>query len=161
VFLEYVKSLDLDNLVIATPDVGGTKRASAYAKFLGCPMVICYKLRKKANEISDMQVIGEVEGMDILLVDDIVDTAGTITKAANLMIENGARSVRAIASHAVCPIRLPCVSDQSQLTEIIFTDSIPYSKKSEKVKILSVADMFAESIQRVCNNESISSLYVV
>jgi ribose-phosphate pyrophosphokinase len=161
VFLEYVKSLDLDNLVIATPDVGGTKRASAYAKFLGCPMVICYKLRKKANEISDMQVIGEVEGMDILLVDDIVDTAGTITKAANLMIEKGARSVRAIASHAVMSDPASLRVDQSQLTEIIFTDSIPYSKKSEKVKILSVADMFAESIQRVCNNESISSLYVV
>jgi ribose-phosphate pyrophosphokinase len=147
--------------VIATPDVGGTKRASAYAKFLGCPMVICYKLRKKANEISDMQVIGEVEGMDILLIDDIVDTAGTITKAANLMIENGARSVRAIASHAVMSDPASLRVDQSPLTEIIFTDSIPYSKKSEKVKILSVADMFAESIQRVCNNESISSLYVV
>jgi len=106
-------------------------------------------------------VIGEVEGMDILLVDDIVDTAGTITKAANLMIEKGARSVRAIASHAVMSDPASLRVDQSQLTEIIFTDSIPYSKKSEKVKILSVADMFAESIQRVCNNESISSLYVV
>ncbi len=161
VFVEYVKQLDLANMVIATPDVGGTKRASAYSKFLGCPMVICYKLRKKANEISDMQIIGEVKGMDILLIDDIVDTAGTITKAADLIIENGANSVRAIASHAVMSDPASTRIDNSRLKEIIFTDSIPYSKKSEKVKILSVADMFADSIIRVCNNESISSLYVV
>ncbi|MDD3789207.1 MAG: ribose-phosphate pyrophosphokinase [Petrimonas sp.] len=161
VFVEYIKSLKLDNLVIATPDVGGTKRASAYAKFLGCPMVICYKLRKKANEISEMQIIGDVNGMDVLLIDDIVDTAGTITKAADLMMENGANSVRAIASHAVMSDPASQRVDNSKLTEIIFTDSIPYSKKSEKVKILSVADMFADSIERVCNNESISSLYVV
>lgn len=161
VFTEYMKSLNLDNLVIATPDVGGTKRASSYAKFLGCPMVICYKLRKKANEISDMQIIGDVKGMDILLVDDIVDTAGTITKAAELMMENGAHSVRAIASHAVMSDPASIRVDNSPLTEIIFTDSIPYSNKCEKVKVLSVADMFANAILRVCNNESISSLYVV
>jgi ribose-phosphate pyrophosphokinase len=161
VFIEYIKSINLENLVIATPDVGGTKRASAYAKFLGCPMVICYKLRKKANEISEMQVIGDVEGMDVLLIDDIVDTAGTITKAANLMMEKGARSVRAIASHAVMSDPASLRVDQSPLTEIIFTDSIPYPQKSEKVKILSVADMFANAIQRVCNNQSISTLYVV
>ena len=101
VFVDYMKTFNQENLVIATPDVGGTKRASAYAKFLGCPMVICYKIRKKANVISDMQIIGDVEGMDVLLIDDIVDTAGTMTKAAELMMQNGARSVRAIASHAV------------------------------------------------------------
>ncbi len=161
VFIEYMRSLDLDNLVIATPDVGGTKRASAYAKFLGAPMVICYKIRKKANVISDMQIIGDVEGMDVLLVDDIVDTAGTITKAAELMLKNGAKSVRAIASHAVMSDPASTRVDQSALTEIIFTDSIPYSQKSEKVKIISVADMFADSIERVCNNESISSLYII
>ncbi len=161
VFVDYMKSLDLENLVIATPDVGGTKRASAYAKFLGCPMVICYKIRKKANEISEMQIIGEVEGMDILLVDDIVDTAGTITKAADLMLENGARSVRAIASHAVMSDPATERIQNSSLCEIIFTDSIPYNKNGDKVKILSVADMFADSIIRVCNNQSISSLYVV
>ena len=161
VFIEYVKQLDLSNTVIATPDVGGTKRASAYSKFLGCPMVICYKLRKKANEISDMQIIGDVTGMDVILIDDIVDTAGTITKAADLIMENGANSVRAIASHAVMSDPASTRVDHSRLKEIIFTDSIPYSKKSEKVKILSVADMFADSIMRVCNNESISSLYVV
>ena len=161
VFLEYMRSLNLENLVIATPDVGGTKRASAYAKFLEVPMVICYKLRKKANVISDMQLLGDVEGMDILLIDDIVDTAGTITKAAELMIKNGAKSVRAIASHAVMSDPATQRVNDSDLTEIIFSDSIPYTKKSEKVRILSVADMFANSIERVCNNESISSLYVI
>ena len=161
VFMDYMRSLNLDNLVLATPDVGGTKRASAYAKFLEVPMVICYKLRKKANVISDMQVLGDVEGMDVLIVDDIVDTAGTITKAAELMMSNGAKSVRAVASHAVMSDPATQRVNDSQLTEIVFTDSIPYNKKSEKVKILSVANMFAESIQRVCNNESISSLYVI
>ncbi len=161
VFIDYLRSLNLENLVLATPDVGGTKRASAYAKFLEVPMVICYKLRKKANVISDMQVLGDVEGMDILLVDDIVDTAGTITKAAELMMKNGANSVRAIASHAVMSDPATQRVDESALTEMIFTDSIPFTKNSSKVKILSVADMFADSIQRVCNNESISSLYVI
>ena len=161
VFIDYMRSLDLENIVIATPDVGGTKRASAYAKFLGAPMVICYKIRRKANVISDMQIIGDVEGMDVLIVDDIVDTAGTITKAAELMLQNGANSVRAIASHAVMSDPATMRVDQSGLTEIIFTDSIPYSKKSEKVRIISVAEMFANSIERVCNNESISSLYII
>lgn len=161
VFMEYMRSLKLENLVIATPDVGGTKRASAYAKFLGAPMVICYKIRKKANVISDMQVIGDVEGMDILLIDDIVDTAGTITKAAELLMQNGAKSVRAVASHAVMSDPASDRVNQSALTEIIFTDSIPYSQKSKKVKIISVADMFANAIERVCNNESISSLYII
>lgn len=161
VFLEYIKQLNTENMVIATPDVGGTKRASAYSKFIGSPMVICYKIRKKANEVSDMQIIGDVKGMDVLLIDDIVDTAGTITKAANLLIREGANSVRAIASHAVMSDPASARVDQSDLSEMIFTDSIPYSKKSEKVKVLSVADMFADAILRVCNNESISSLYVV
>mgnify|MGYP000968449445 CR=1 FL=1 len=161
VFVDYMKTFNQDNLVIATPDVGGTKRASAYAKFLGCPMVICYKIRKKANEISDMQIIGDVASMDVLLIDDIVDTAGTMTKAADLMIKNGANSVRAIASHAVMSDPASKRVDESSLTEIIFTDSIPYTKSCTKVKVLSVADMFANAILRVCNNESISSLYVV
>ena len=161
VFLDYIKQLNLENLMIATPDVGGTKRASTYSKHLGCPMVICYKLRKKANEISDMQIIGDVTGMDVLLIDDIVDTAGTITTAADIIKAAGANSVRAIATHAVMSDPASTRVDQSALMEIIFTDSIPYSKKSEKVKVLSVADMFADTIMRVCNNESISSLYVL
>jgi len=132
VFIEYIKQMNLNNIVIGTPDVGGTKRASAYSKFLGCPMIICYKLRKKANEISDMQIIGDVKGMDVLLIDDIVDTAGTITKAADLIMENGANSVRAIASHAVMSDPASERVDHSQLSEMIFTDSIPYPQKSEK-----------------------------
>src|SRR5690554_2066940 len=128
VFVDYMKSMNQENLVIATPDVGGTKRASAYAKFLGCPMVICYKIRKKANVISDMQIIGDVEGMDVLLVDDIVDTAGTMTKAAELMMQKGARSVRAVVSHAVMSDPASERIENSSLSEIIFTDSIPYTK---------------------------------
>ena len=162
VFLDYIKkALPMDNLVIATPDVGGTKRASNYAKHLGIPMVICYKSRQKANEIDEMRIIGDVKDKDVLLVDDIVDTAGTITKAADLMKQCGARSVRAMASHAVMSDPATSRVDQSSLSEMIFTDSIPYAKGSEKTTILSVSDMFAEAIRRVCNNESISSLYSI
>jgi len=161
VFLDEIENLNLPNLIIATPDVGGTKRANAYAKYLNVPLVICYKLRKKANEVAEMKVIGDVSGMDILLVDDIVDTAGTITKAAELMIAEGANSVRAIASHAVMSDPASVRIDNSCLTEIIFTDSIPYSKKCEKVKVISVAEMFAKAIRRAYKNESISSLYVI
>ena len=162
VFLEHIKtSLPLENLCIATPDVGGTKRASTYSKYLGVPMVICHKSRLRANEVAEMRIIGDVAGLDVLLVDDMVDTAGTITKAANLMLENGAKSVRAIASHAVMSDPASSRVDQSALTVIIFTDSIPYAKKCEKVKVLSIADMVAEAIRRVCSGESISSLYAI
>lgn len=160
VFTSYIEqNLPVDNLVIATPDVGGTKRANSYAKHLGVPMVICHKHRLRANEVAEMRIIGDVRGKDVLLVDDIVDTAGTITKAADLMMEHGAKSVRALASHAVMSDPASLRIDQSNLTEMIFTDSIPYSKKCDKVRILSVADLIAESIRRVCNHESISSLY--
>jgi ribose-phosphate pyrophosphokinase len=162
VFLEHIKTnFSLDNLIVATPDVGGSKRVGSYSKHLEVPMVICHKSRTKANEISDMKIIGDVTDRDVLLIDDIVDTAGTITKAADLMKESGARSVRALASHAVMSDPATRRVDQSALSEIIFTDSIPYTKKSEKVTILSVAAMFAESIHRVCHNESISSLYTI
>ena len=162
VFLDYIQSsLPLDNLCIATPDVGGTKRASSYSKYLGVPMVICHKSRLRANEVAEMRIIGDVKGLDVLIIDDMVDTAGTITKAANLMMANGAKSVRAIASHAVMSDPASVRVDQSALTEMIFTDSIPYSKKCAKVKILSIADMFAEAIRRVRSGESISSLYVI
>jgi len=161
VFLDYIKdSLPMDNLCIATPDVGGTKRASSYSKFLGLPMVICHKSRLRANEVAEMRIIGDVKGFDVVLVDDMVDTAGTITRAAALMMENGAKSVRAIASHAVMSDPASLRVDQSDLKEMIFTDSIPYSKKCSKIKILSVAPMFAEAIRRVCSGESISSLYL-
>ena len=162
VFLDYIREeLPFDNLVIATPDVGGTKRASSYSKFLELPMVICYKRRLKANQISDMKILGEVEGKDVLLIDDIVDTAGTITRAADLLKQHGAKSVRAMASHAVMSDPATERIANSSLEEMIFTDSIPYQKECTKVTILSVADMFAEAIRRVCHDESISTLYAI
>ena len=162
VFLQYIKTqLPLDNLIMATPDVGGSKRASSYAKFLEVPMVICHKTRQQANEVADMRIIGDVTGKDVLLVDDIVDTAGTITKAADLMMENGAKSVRAMVSHAVMSDPATERIKESALKEMIFTDSIPYKKDCAKVTVLSVADMFAEAIRRVRNDESISSLYII
>ena len=162
VFLDYIKkTLPLDNLVMATPDVGGTKRASSYSKFLEIPMVICHKTRHQANEVAEMRIIGDVSDKDVLLVDDIVDTAGTITKAADLMMQNGARSVRAMVSHAVMSDPATDLVKKSALVEMIFSDSIPYKKRIRKVTVLTVADMFAEAIKRVCNDESISTLYTI
>ena len=161
VMLPYIQSLNLPNLCIATPDVGGSKRAASYAKYLGCPMVLCNKSRKKANEVDSMQIIGEVEGMDVILVDDIVDTAGTITKAADLIMAGGANSVRAIASHCIMSGPADQRVDDSALVEMVFTDSIPYHGNSKKVKQISVSGMRAETIRRVMDNESISSQYLI
>ena len=161
VMLPYIQSLNLPNLCIATPDVGGSKRAASYAKYLGCPMVLCNKSRKKANEVDSMQIIGEVEGMDVILVDDIVDTAGTITKAADLIMAGGANSVRAIASHCIMSGPADQRVDDSALVEMVFTDSIPYHGNSKKVKQISVSGMLAETIRRVMDNESISSQYLI
>ena len=161
VMLPYIQSLKLENLVIATPDVGGSKRASAYAKFLGCPLVLCNKTRPRPNEVASMQIIGDVTNADVVLIDDMVDTAGTITKAADLMIENGARSVRAVASHCVMSGPASERVQASALEELVFTDSIPYSKRCAKVKQLSIADLIAETIRRVQDNESISSQYLI
>ena len=161
VVLPYIQSLNLKNLCIASPDVGGSKRASAYAKYLDCPMVLCNKTRKRANVVGDMQIIGEVKDMDIILIDDMVDTAGTITKAASLMMENGARSVRAIASHCIMSNPADERIEASPIEEMLFTDSIPYRGNCQKVKQISVSKMFAETIRRVMNNESISSQYLI
>ena len=161
VVLPYIQSLNLKNLCIASPDVGGSKRASAYAKYLDCPMVLCNKTRKRANVVGDMQIIGEVKDMDIILIDDMVDTAGTITKAASLMIENGARSVRAIASHCIMSNPADERIEASPIEEMLFTDSIPYQGNCKKVKQISVSKMFAETIRRVMDNESISSQYLI
>jgi len=165
VFLKFIQEhpdqLPMNNLVMAAPDVGGTKRASSYSKYLGIPMVICHKTRQQANEVADMTIIGDVKDKDVLLVDDIVDTAGTITRASDLMMLHDAHSVRALISHAVMSDPATYLVEQSALKEIIFTDSIPYLKKSNKVVVLSVAEMFAESIRRVCHDESISSLYTI
>ena len=161
VVLPYIQSLNLKNLCIASPDVGGSKRASAYAKYLDCPMVLCNKTRKRANVVGDMQIIGEVKDMDIILIDDMVDTAGTITKAASLMMENGARSVRAIASHCIMSNPADDRIEASPIEEMLFTDSIPYRGNCQKVKQISVSKMFAETIRRVMDNESISSQYLI
>ena len=162
VFIDYLRQTsDLERTVIATPDVGGAKRANSYAKFLGVPMVICHKSRAKADEVAEMTIIGDVTGKDVILVDDIVDTAGTICKAADLMIQNGARSVRAVASHAVLSDPATERINASALKEMIFTDSIPLRKHSDKLHIVSVANIFAEAINRVINHESISILYSI
>lgn len=162
VFIDYLRSTsDLDRTVVATPDVGGAKRANSYAKFLGVPMVICHKSRAKANEVAEMTIIGDVTDKDVILVDDIVDTAGTICKAADLMMQNGARSVRAVASHAVLSDPATERINASALKEMIFTDSIPLRKHSDKIHIVSVANIFAEAINRVINHESISILYSI
>ncbi len=161
VMLPYIQSLKLENLVIATPDVGGSKRASTYSKFLECPLVLCNKTRRKPNEVANMQIIGDVKDANVILVDDMVDTAGTITKAADLMMENGAKSVRAIASHCVMSGPASERVEKSALEEIVFTDSIPYDNRCAKVKQLSIADMLAETIRRVETNESISSQYLI
>lgn len=161
IMLPYVKSLNLPNLCIATPDVGGSKRASTYAKFLDCPMVLCNKSRKKANEVASMQIIGDVKGMDVILVDDIVDTAGTITKAADLMMANGANSVRAIASHCIMSGPADERVEASSLQEMVFTDSIPYKGSCKKVKQITASGLLAETIRRVMDNESISNQYLI
>ncbi|KAA6321983.1 Ribose-phosphate pyrophosphokinase [termite gut metagenome] len=161
VFLPYIEALHLEDLVIAAPDVGGSKRASAYSKYLKVPLVLCHKIRVKANEVNSIQVIGDVAEKNVILIDDMVDTAGTITLAANKMIEAGAKSIRAFASHSVMSDPASQRVYDSVLTEIVFTDSIPYVKGCPKVKQLSIADMFAETIKRMLNNESISSQYIV
>ena len=161
VFIPYIQSLKLKDMVVATPDVGGSKRASTYAKYLGVPLVLCHKQRAKANVVESMTVIGDVEGKNVILVDDMVDTAGTITKAADLMMSRGALSVRAIASHAVMSDPASERVQNSSMTELIFTDSIPYTKKCDKVHILSIADLFADTIRRVYENKSISSQYLL
>ena len=161
VLLPYLQSLRLENMVIASPDVGGSKRASTYAKYLGCPLVLCNKTRARANVVATMQIIGDVKGKNVVIVDDIVDTAGTITKAADLMKSAGAVSVRACASHCVMSGAANDNVSNSALEEIVFTDSIPYSNRCPKVKQISVADMFAETIRRVISNQSISSQYLV
>ena len=162
VFIHYIKSLNLENLVIATPDVGGSKRASSYSKHLGIPMALCHKTREKANEVAEMKIIGDVEGANVIIVDDMVDTAGTLTKAADLIMSKGAKSVRAIVSHGLMSDPASQRIMDSSLTEIAFTDSIPFDcEKCVKVKVLSIADLFAETIQRVQNNQSISAQYLL
>ncbi len=163
IFIPYLMTLDRENLCIATPDTGGTKRANSYAKTLGVDMAICYKQRKVANEIDSMTVIGDVEGKDVVLVDDMCDTAGTLTKAAALMMAHGARSVRALCTHAVLSGPAYERIEQSVLTELVVTDSIPLNseKSASKIKVLSVHDMFAQTLTCLMENRSISSTLLI
>jgi ribose-phosphate pyrophosphokinase len=161
IFLPYIDSLKLSDLTIASPDMGGSKRAYAYSKFLSSDVVICYKQREKANVISHMELIGNVEGKNVILVDDMVDTAGTLTKAADLMKERGALSVRAICTHALLSGDAYEKIEQSQLEELIVTDSIPPKVSHPKVKVLSCAPLFAEVMRNVHYNESISSKFIM
>jgi len=161
IFLPYLRSLNLDNLTIASPDMGGSKRAYAYSKALESDVVICYKQRAKANVISHMELIGDVTGKNVVLVDDMVDTAGTLTKAADLMMERGALSVRAICTHPILSGNAYERLENSKLEELIVTDSIAVSQESSKIRVLSCADLFADVMTKVHQNESISSKFIM
>lgn len=161
IFIPYIKSLGLDNLTIASPDMGGSKRAYAYSKFLSSDVVICYKQREKANIISHMELIGDVEGKNVILVDDMVDTAGTLTKAADVMMERGALSVRAICTHPILSGNAYEKIENSKLEELIVTDSIPLKQESKKIKVISCANLFAEVMHNVHYNKSISSKFLM
>ena len=160
IFIPYIQSLNLDGLTIASPDMGGSKRAYAYSRFLECNVVVCYKQRKKANVIDHMELIGEVKGKNVVIVDDMVDTAGTLTKAANLMIERGAKSVRAVCTHALLSGNAYEKIENSKLKELIVTDSIPQKKESIKVNVLTCANLFADVMHNVNTNQSINPFFI-
>ena len=161
VFVPYIQSLHLEDMVIASPDVGGAKRANSYSKYFQCPLVLCNKQRAKANVVESMTIIGDVKNKDVVLVDDMIDTAGTICKAADLMKENGARSVRCVTSHAL--MSGPAVDriNASALQEVIFTNSIPFDlSRSNKVSVISIAELFANTISCINTNQPISKFYL-
>ena len=160
IFVPYIESLKLENLTIASPDMGGSKRAYAYSKFLSSDVVICYKQRQKANVISYMELIGEVKGKNVVLVDDMVDTAGTLAKAAELMIERGALSVRAVCTHGILSGNAHERIENSKLEELIITDTIPSKKESPKIKILSCAELFGSTMKSVHLNKSIHENFI-
>ncbi|MFA6757725.1 MAG: ribose-phosphate pyrophosphokinase [Bacteroidales bacterium] len=164
IFLPYLRDLKLTNLSIASPDMGGAKRANAYARILGCPLIVCHKSREKANVVGSMTAIGDVEGKNIVIIDDMIDTAGTITKAADMLMEKGAISVRALATHAVLSGPAFERIAKSDLKEVIISDTIPVKpspdKDMTKIKVLSVADIFADVIDKVYNYQSISTSFI-
>lgn len=164
IFVPYIREIarDLEDLVIASPDVGGSKRAGTYSKHLGAPMVLCHKTREKANVIGDMRIIGDVTGKNVIIMDDMADTAGTLCKAANIMLEQGAKSVRAIVTHGVMSGKACENIQESGLEEIVFTDSIPFdTARCSKVKVLCVAELFADTIRRIQEQRSISEQYLM
>jgi len=161
IFVPYIQSLNLENLIFAAPDTGGTKRANSYAKYFDVGLAISYKQRKRANEVSDLTVIGDVEGKDVMLVDDIIDTAGTLTKAADMMFEHGAKSVRAMITHPVLSGPAYERLTNSKITELIVTDTIPLKQQHPKIKVLSVAGLFKEVIENVVKGKSISSHFII
>lgn len=159
IFAPYIQQLNLPNIIMASPDTGGTRRAAAYAKKLNSGFVICYKQRAKPNEVGSMALIGDVKGKDVILIDDIIDTANTICKAANLMMANGANSVRGFCTHPLLTDHAYEHIENSAFQEVVVTDTIPLRKKSSKITVLSTADLLADVISRVHNFESISSLF--
>lgn len=161
IFVPYIKQMNLPNLMMASPDTGGTRRAAAYAKFLNTGFVICYKQRSKPNEIGKMELVGDVKGKDVVLIDDIIDTAGSITKAGNLIMDKGANSVRAICTHPVFSGEAYQRIRESKFEEVITTDTLPLREDCDKIKVLSTADLFAEVIRRALKTKSISSLYQI
>lgn len=161
VLAPYIRSLKLENLAIASPDIGGSKRANSWAKFFDSGLIICHKTREKPNEVADMKVIGNVEGKNIVIVDDMIDTAGTICKAAAILKEKGAQSVRAVATHAVLSGKAYENIEKSALDEVVFTDSIPLKQPCDKIRVISVADMFAETIRNVVEHKSISDHFIL
>ncbi len=161
IFMPYIQNLNLPNLAIAAPDMGASKRANAYSKHLKSDLVICYKQRTKANAVDHITAIGDVSGKNVILIDDLVDTANTLCKAAEMMIEKGAKSVRAMCTHGVLSGNAYDNIEKSKLTELIVTDTIPLKQSSPKIKVLSVADLFAKVINSVHNYESISSNFII
>lgn len=160
IFAPYIEKLGLDNLTVSAPDMGGSKRANAYARHLQSEMVLCYKLRKKPNVVEEMSIIGEVEGRNVVIIDDMVDTAGTLVLAAQMMTERGAKSIRAFATHPVLSGNAIERIDRSSLLELVVTDSMPFKNTSPKIKVLSIADIFAKTVQAVNLNLSISTNFV-
>lgn len=161
IFFPEMEKLNTGSLIMAAPDAGGAKRANSYAKKLNIGLAICHKQRKKANEVAEMTVIGDVEGKDVILVDDMCDTAGTLTKAADLFMDKGAKSVRAFCTHAVLSGPAYERIEKSRITELIVTDTIPVKQKSDKIRVLSVADLFSDVIMALMKNESISSHFII
>jgi len=161
IFVPYLRSLNIENLLIAAPDMGGTKRAKSYAKFLDADIAICHKTRTKANVVDSMEIIGDVKGKNVVIVDDMIDTAGTITMAANLVMEKGANSVRALSTHPVCSGPAFQRIEDSAIEELIVTDTIPHDNVSAKVTVLSCAKFMADSIKKVFENESVGDSFIV